>query len=408
MPRSFVPAPPPASASGAVAGSTENRSCRGAAEVLAFTLVGLVLTAASASAYRPSHGFLPGGTSTCDLHVPITLEVPPNAAPVPDPAQGDFSHGFYHLEEISDSLFYVTEGVYQALVLVDPRGLIVVDAPPSIGQNPADPSSSVSFLDVVYSIPQAAGKAIRKLVYSHSHVDHIGAASLIRDAFPEVEIIAHHQTFRQLRRGTGGPGPFLPGSGTLPPPLPTRIFFQGHRVHLGHQTLALRYFGPIHEPGNIFILAPRQRVLMLVDVIFPGWSPFNDLALAEDAPAFLEAHDRVLSFDFDTFVGGHLNRLGRREDVEAAKRYMDDIRANAIAALSDPALFQIFALVPRNALGAFNIYLDQVACRCANLTLDPARTPSGEDWLGLLGAADINTLSHCWQVAEGLRIDPAF
>ncbi len=147
---------------------------------------------------------------------------------------------------------------------------------------------------------------------------------------------------------------------------------------------------------------------MLVDVIFPGWSPFSDLALAEDVPKFFEAHDLALSFDFDTFVGGHLNRLGGRQDVALAQQYIEDLRANATAALSDPALFQIFGIAPQNSLGAFAIYLDQVACRCANLTLNPATTPSGNSWLGLLGAADINTVGHCWQVAESLRIDPSF
>ena len=387
--------------------ATENLSTatHRAAGVLAIGC--LLLLASSAAAYRPDHGFLPGGASTCDLHVPVTLAVPANAAPVPDPFQGQFSHGFYHVEEIADSLFYATDGVYQSLVLVDPSGILVVDAPPSIGVNAADPSQSVSYLDVIFSIPEAAGKPIRKLVYSHSHLDHIGAASLIRDAFPGVEIIAHRQTNRQLRRSTGLVGPFLPGSGTLPPPLATRVFSRLKFVHLGSQLLKLSYLGPVHEPGNIFIYAPYQRVLMLVDVIFPGWSPFNDLALAEDVPKFLEAHDLVLSFDFETFVGGHLNRLGRRQDVEAARRYMDDLRLNAAAALSDPALFQIFGIVPGNSLGAFSIYLDQVACRCANLTLDPAATPSGENWLSLLGAADINTVGHCWQIAESLRIDPS-
>lgn len=370
-------------------------------------LLGSLACVTAAVAYRPSHGFLPGSTS-CDLHVPVTLGVPANAAPVPDPTLGELSHGFYHVEEISDGLFYATEGVYQTIFLVDDDGIVVVDAPPSIGFNPTDPSQSVSFVDVIYSVPETAGKAIVGLVYSHSHLDHIGAAGLIRDAFPTVEIVAHRETRRQLARGTGSFGPFLPGAGSVPPPLPTFVFETGANLRLGSQRLQLRYLGPVHEPGNIFIFAPHQRVLMLVDVIFPGWSPFSDLALAEDVPMFVEAHDLALSFDFHTFVGGHLNRLGRRADVEQARRYIHDVRTNAIAALSDPSLFQIFGVVPSNPLGAFAVYLDQVACRCANLTLDPAMTPSGESWLGQLGAADINTVGHCWQMAESLRIDSAF
>lgn len=378
------------------------------AQVLACAFLATLFLTSVAAAYRPDHGFLAPGTSSCDLHVPVALGVPANAAPDPDPMKGEFSHGFYHVEEIAGGLFYATDGVYQSIFLVDDDGIIVVDAPPSIGVNGADPSQSVNFLEVIYSIPQTEGKAIRKLVYSHAHLDHIAAASFIVDAFPHVDIIAHRDTRRLLRRSSGQIGPFLAGSGSLPPPLPNRTFHRHARVRLGDQLLDLRYLGEIHDPGNIFIRAPNQRLLMLVDVIFPGWAPFNDLALAQDVPKFLEAHDLVLGFDFDIFLGGHLNRLGDRADVEAAKRYIEDVQANAITALRDPSLFQIFGVVTQNSLGAFSIYLDQVACRCANLTLDPATTPSGEDWLRLLGAADINTVGHCWEVAESMRVDPAF
>jgi hypothetical protein len=42
------------------------------------------------------------------------------------------------------------------------------------------------------------------------------------------------------------------------------------------------------------------------------------------------------------------------------------------------------------------------------LTLNGATTPSGTDWRGRFGAADRNTVGHCWRMVEALRIDPAF
>ena len=378
------------------------------ATLAGMSLASTLLVAGSASAFRTDHGILPDGASTCDLHPAVTLAVPANATAVPDPFQGEFSNGFFHVEEIGNKLFYATDGVYQSLFLITAHGITVVDAPPSIGVNQQDFSQSVSFLDVIFSVPEAQGKSIKRLIYSHSHFDHIGAASLIQDAFPNVRIVAHRETQRQLRRSGENNLVFLPGAGTNPPPVPTVVFSRYLRLGYGSARLELHYRGPVHEPGNTFIYAPRQKVLMLVDTVFPGWSPFNDLALAEDIPEYLRAYDEVLSFDFDTFVGGHLNRLGDRDDVLEGKQYMQDMQANAIAALSDPSLFQIFGIVPQNPLGAFNIYLDQVACRCANLTLDPNTTPSGVDWLASLGAADINTVTHCWKIAEALRIDPTF
>jgi len=44
----------------------------------------------------------------------------------------------------------------------------------------------------------------------------------------------------------------------------------------------LAYYDNNHTDGNVFIYAPKQKVLMLVDVIFPGWVPFPYLAIAKD------------------------------------------------------------------------------------------------------------------------------
>lgn len=51
-------------------------------------------------------------------------------------------------------------------------------------------------------------------------------------------------------------------------------------VGVGAQRLQLDYMGTNHTEGNIFIYAPGQRVLMLVDVIFPGWVPFANFSVA--------------------------------------------------------------------------------------------------------------------------------
>ena len=46
-------------------------------------------------------------------------------------------------------------------------------------------------------------------------------------------------------------------------------------MQLGSQHLELAYYGDSHEPGNIFIYAPEQKTLMVVDLVFPGWMPLR-------------------------------------------------------------------------------------------------------------------------------------
>jgi len=361
-----------------------------------------------AQAGRAPQKFLPAELSACQNQRPVTAAVPPNGAPTPDPLAGEFSNGFFHVQEIAPGFFYATDGTFQSAFMVSDEGIIVIDAPPMVGFNAQDPASSVSIVDVIYSVPETQDLPIRKLIYSHSHLDHIGQASKIVEAFPDVEIIAQRETATKIARGTGELGVFLPNAGTVPPPQPTRTFRRARRVRLGDAELILSYRGPVHDPGNIFIHAPRVGVLMLVDVLFPGSSQFTDLNVSVDLPLFVRAFDQILEFEFDVFVGGHNNRLGTRADVVEGRLYVQDMLENARRALIDQTPAAIFGILPENQLAAAAIFSDEQACNCANMTLDPERTPSGTDWVNRLTAADLLTVTHCSALVEAVRIDPSF
>ncbi len=310
------------------------------------------------------------------------------ADPVPpfvfDP-EVDLSKG-YHVAEIQDDLFWVTDGSYQMMFLVYKQGVMVVDAPPSLGAN------------ILNAIADITDKPITHIIYSHSHADHIAAAGI----YPEdAVVIAHEDTASQLEaalspdRADYPYGVFVGGG---PVPLPDITFKKEFNLTRGTQSLQLSYKGVNHEPGNIFIYAPQQKVLMLVDVIFPAWSPFSELALAEDVPGYYRAYDQVLEYDFDTFIGGHLTRLGTRADVEMARDYVFDVRNNAAAALSEVNFFAIAQETGfENQWLLFDTYLNAVAQNCAEKTVP--------EWSGKLGGVDIFTFSHCFVAMESLRID---
>jgi len=297
-----------------------------------------------------------------------------SSAPIPENAKGpqiDFSKG-YLVEEIKDGLYWVTDGAYQAMFLTTGEGVIVVDAPPSIGQN------------ILNAIAEITDEQITHVVYSHTHNDHIGAASL----YPEnVAIIAHAEAASQLEQRND------PNR-----PIPTATFEDKYTLEVGNQKLELQYHGPMHEPGNIFIYAPNQKVLMLVDVVFPGWVPFKDLAMAEDVPAFIAAHDKILEYDFDTFIGGHLTRLGTSEDVKTQQEYFQDIQDNASTANQQVDFMAIGQEVGfENPWLIFQIYADKITQQCTDATVPK--------WIDRLGGADLFTYDHCWKISESQRID---
>lgn len=294
-------------------------------------------------------------------------------ASVPEAARGPaIPESGYLVEEIRDGLYWVTDGSYQVMFLTTGEGVILVDAPPSLGPNLAKAIADVTDEPVTY------------FVYSHHHADHVGAAG----QFAETATFVGHEATAELLTRSNDPNR----------PVPTVTFADSYELTLGDQRLQLDYHGNNHEPGNIFIYAPEQKALMVVDIVFPGWVPFADLALAEDVPGFVAAHDQILAYDFDTFIGGHLTRLGTREDVEIAKAFVLDVQANAAEALQTVDFMAIAQQVGfENQWALFDAYLGAVARACAEATI-PA-------WQERLGGADVFTEGHCWVMMESLRVD---
>jgi hypothetical protein len=172
-------------------------------------------------------------------------------------------------------------------------------------------------------------------------------------------------------------------------------------VGAGTHKLQLDYKGTNHPEGNIFIYVPGQRVLMLVDVIFPGWVPFGHFSVAASPTGFFDAHAQVLSYPFEKLVGGHLTRYGTREDVVIQEEYLDDVRESTMAAFSAELLETVKASVDTsNVWALFAGYWDAVAGGAAD---DVAPR-----WVDRLGGADIFTLPTAWSMAQTLRIDDTF
>lgn len=313
---------------------------------------------------------------------PVTTyaALPPTSSGAPVGSEG------YRLQSFGGGAYLVTDNMYQAIFFVTPKSVIMVDAPPTIGSN------------IIAAIRSVTPLPISHLVYSHAHADHSGAASLLVDC--DTTIIAHELTAYELALATDPTRP-----------MPNVTFQRSYTLHVDNQTLELTYKGPAHEPGNIYIYAPSQKVLMLVDVVFPGWVPFSSLAEAQNVPAFIDAHDRILEYDFDNYVGGHLTRTGTRQDVLIQQEYVQDLYNNCRQALilsgsppnatnpisAESVLPPIEKSNPDNLWALFEGYLGNVARYCADLTT--------RKWQGRLGAVDVYTFSHANAMMESLRID---
>jgi glyoxylase-like metal-dependent hydrolase (beta-lactamase superfamily II) len=215
----------------------------------------------------------------------------------------------YAVSEIRDGLYWITDGAYNTMFLVTNDSVIVIDPLPALGAK------------YLQGIREVTNKPVKYLIYSHEHTDHIGGANLFA---PGIQIIAQKRTAELLamrhdpRR-----------------PLPNVSFDTHYTLNAGGQRLELTYPGPNHEDGNIFIYAPRQKTLMFVDVIYPGYMPYKNLGIVQDVPGYRQSHRDALKYSFDTLVGGHVGRLGTRRDVEVSLEFAQDLQAVAAAQLKN-------------------------------------------------------------------------
>ena len=187
--------------------------------------------------------------------------------------------------------------------------------------------------------------------------------------------------------------------GGAPVPLPTETFEDTYTLTVGNQTLELSTPSVIsHEPGNIFVYAPAQNVLLHIDIVFPGWSPFKDLAQAEDTVGYLAVHDEMLAFGADVIITGHMGRLGTNADIEINQEYMGDIQAASVNALSTVDFNAIAGITGfANPWLLFDVYLDELTAACEAEVVP--------NWIDRLAGADIFTADHCYKMFMSVRID---
>jgi glyoxylase-like metal-dependent hydrolase (beta-lactamase superfamily II) len=294
-------------------------------------------------------------------------EVPGSArGPAIDPQKG------YRVQSLGRGLYMVTENIYQSMFMVYEAGVVLVDAPPSLAPY------------IRQAVSEVTNKPITHIIYSHAHADHI--AGIGRIGAPAI-IIAHAETKRLLQRDHD------PNR-----PLPTRTFTDKLSLRVGSQVLELSYHGNAHEPGNLFVYAPEQRVLMVVDVIFPGWMPYRSFALAQDIPGYFKQVAEIEAMDFDVLVAGHVARAGTKSDVTLQRQFDEDLKAVTGAALkaTQPGI-GLNPLGRDNAWVVADDFAQRVATRCvSDLT---------EKWWPKLAGFDVFIRDQCVAMQQSLLDD---
>jgi len=304
----------------------------------------------------------------------------PDYAPIPRTALGPAlnEQGFY-VGRVERNLYWITDGVYQSAFLTTRDGVVLLDAPPTIGRNIQRAVDQIA-------AENGVSNKVTHLVYSHHHADHGGASSLFSKS---VTRIGHEETRRLLLRDNDPARP-----------APEETFADRRTLEIGGERIDLAWLGSNHSPDNIYIHLPAHDTLMLIDVVNVGWAPFAVANLSEDIPGYIEAPAKALTYPWKHFIGGHLGKLGTRDDVTLHQQYMSDIVDNVKRAISTVDPTRYFQKYGENAWAGVKGYLDEVTANAA--------APVVAKYSGVLAAADVYTENTAFWVMESVRLDLGF
>src|SRR5919109_613619 len=131
-----------------------------------------------------------GDTVTSPASAPSPPALP-DYAPIPRSALGPaLNDQGYHVGRVERNLYWVTDGTYQSAFLTTKDGVVLFDAPPTIGHNLQRAVDEVAAANDV-------SNQVTHLIYSHHHADHTGASSLFGK---DVVRIGHEENRRLLLR----------------------------------------------------------------------------------------------------------------------------------------------------------------------------------------------------------------
>jgi glyoxylase-like metal-dependent hydrolase (beta-lactamase superfamily II) len=169
--------------------------------------------------------------------------------------------------ELTPRLHFIRFRIGHAYLWSDPDGLTLIDT--------GLPGSAPLIAEAIHRSGYRPAD-LRRLVLTHFHADHSGAAAEIAD-WGAVEVLAHHADAPFIRLRAAGPPPDLadwersvyeqvmtqvPAEPVTPPRI-DRELADGDELSFGDGGVAVAV--PGHTPGSVAVYLPRHQVLFTGD-----------------------------------------------------------------------------------------------------------------------------------------------
>ena len=187
----------------------------------------------------------------------------------------------FETQRLSKNIYWVAVANYNVTVLVGDTGVLLIDAPIHTGKR------------ILKAIDAITDKPLRGIVYSHAHADHVGDSVVILKELGDnnIDIYATEEVREAL----------FSHNMTLPAPV-TKII-SDKLVFEGHTFDVYKNFDG-HTPDNTGFLIEDggRKILHAIDLIHPDQLEFRSFSNVEDAIAYKNDIDYLLSMDWDVMV----------------------------------------------------------------------------------------------------------
>jgi glyoxylase-like metal-dependent hydrolase (beta-lactamase superfamily II) len=151
-------------------------------------------------------------------------------------------------------------------------------------------------IDRLRAAVAANGVELERILLTHGHFDHVGAAARLAGEFgvplegPHRDDLFLLQTLPQWCRQFGFPD--------ADPFIPDRWLDEGDEVRVGEQVLEVRHC-PGHTPGHVILFHRGDRFALVGDVIFRGSIGRTDFPRGDHATLLRSIRERVWSLGDD-------------------------------------------------------------------------------------------------------------
>ena len=130
------------------------------------------------------------------------------------------------------------------------------------------------------------------------------------------------------------------------------------------------------SPSSRWASAPSRFTSTMVKPWMTGAVPSTQ----QDVPGYIQAPAIALGYPWKHFIGGHLGRLGNRDDILLHQQYIADIQESARQALATVDPTPYFVKYGPNVWAAVKTYVNELTNRAA--------APVIAKYTGVLAAAD--------------------